>query len=77
MKINNYEVSDIKFIARDEVTNLKFGGRINFRGQDPNYETQTEIYFSHIGELEDVIKILTDMYEMAMEHRDKWTKEET
>lgn len=69
MKINNREVSDVRFITRDEVTDLEFGGRIDFRGEHPDYKTQTEIYFSHIQELEGVIKMLTNIYEMAMEHR--------
>lgn len=72
MKINDREVSDVVFIARDEVTDLEFGGRIDFRGEHPDYKTKTEIYFSHIQELEGVIEMLTNMHDMAIKHRDEW-----
>lgn len=69
MKINNIGVSDVSFVVRDEVMDLKFGCRIDFNAEHPDYKTRTEIYFSHISELEGVIELLTNMHEMAMKHR--------
>jgi hypothetical protein len=69
MKINGRTASDITFTVYDEVTDKKFGGKVGFGGHYLDYTKPNQIHFSYIGELEETIKLLTDMYEMAIEQR--------
>ena len=71
MKINDREISSVKFIVRDGLTNQKFGGRKNFGFMCNIYDLPDIIYFSHTEELRETIELLTDMYELAMKDRGK------
>jgi hypothetical protein len=72
MKINKQTISNAGFVVCDEVTGQWFGGRIDFGGGNADYEDfPDQIYFPNIGELEDTINLLTDMYERAMKARDE------
>lgn len=70
MKINEHTIYNARFIAYDEVTGQECGGRIDFGGGNMDFKDfPDQIYFPNIRELEDTIKLLTDVYERAMKVR--------
>lgn len=68
MKINERIASDVTFTIYDDITDKKFGGKICFGGIS-DFRSPNQIHFSHIGELEETIKLLTDMHKLAIEQR--------
>lgn len=76
MRINERKVSDITFTVHDEVTDERFGAKINFGNYHFDLMSLDRIHFSHIEELENTVKLLTDMYNMAIEQRKLYYKVE-
>ncbi len=73
MKINDYKMPDVNFVLCDEVTKKRFGGRIKYGFQNHMYPTLPDkIEFVCVEDLQDTIKLLTDIYEMAIEARSEY-----
>jgi hypothetical protein len=74
MRINERKVSDITFTVHDEITDERFGARVCFGNYHVDLMSLDRIHFSYIEELENTVKLLTDMYNMAIEQRKLYYK---
>ena len=68
MKLNDSSQPKIRFTFRDRITCQSYGGELNFYGLE--YENFPIIHFECEDELRNAIKLLTDMYDMAMNDRE-------